>query len=142
MKKFTMAVNGYNKHEVNNFVSKVIIEYESLLNKLKLKDQEIAILKQKSERFNGMENSLNRALIVAENSSSEMRKVAKEEANLIIEDAKRNASKIINDSLKQAAETDAEVVALKKQIQIYKARIKQVIEEQLAMVDDIDKIES
>ena len=89
-----------------------------------------------------MENSLNRALIVAENSSSEMRKVAKEEANLIIEDAKRNASKIINDSLKQAAETDAEVVALKKQIQIYKARIKQVIEEQLAMVDDIDKIES
>ena len=66
----------------------------------------------------------------------------KEEANLIIEDAKRNASKIINDSLKQAAETDAEVVALKKQIQIYKARIKQVIEEQLAMVDDIDKIES
>ena len=82
MKKFTMAVNGYNKHEVNNFVSKVIIEYESLLNKLKLKDQEIAILKQKAERFNGMENSLNRALIVAENSSSEMRKVAKEEANL------------------------------------------------------------
>ncbi len=142
MKKFTMAVNGYNKHEVNNFVSKVIIEYESLLNKLKLKDQEIAILKQKAERFNGMENSLNRALIVAENSSSEMRKVAKEEANLIIEDAKRNASKIINDSLKQAAETDAEVVALKKQIQIYKARIKKVIEEQLAMVDDIDKIES
>ena len=142
MKKFTMAVNGYNKHEVNNFVSKVIIEYESLLNKLKLKDQEIAILKQKAERFNGMENSLNRALIVAETSSSEMRKVAKEEANLIIEDAKRNASKIINDSLKQAAETDAEVVALKKQIQIYKARIKQVIEEQLAMVDDIDKIES
>lgn len=142
MKKFTMAVNGYNKNEVNNFVSKVIIEYESLLNKLKLKDQEIAILKQKAERFNGMENSLNRALIVAENSSSEMRKVAKEEANLIIEDAKRNASKIINDSLKQAAETDAEVVALKKQIQIYKARIKQVIEEQLAMVDDIDKIES
>ena len=142
MKKFTMAVNGYNKYEVNNFVSKVIIEYESLLNKLKLKDQEIAILKQKAERFNGMENSLNRALIVAENSSSEMRKVAKEEANLIIEDAKRNASKIINDSLKQAAETDAEVVALKKQIQIYKARIKQVIEEQLAMVDDIDKIES
>ena len=101
-----------------------------------------SILKQKAERFNGMENSLNRALIVAENSSSEMRKVAKEEANLIIEDAKRNASKIINDSLKQAAETDAEVVALKKQIQIYKARIKQVIEEQLAMVDDIDKIES
>ncbi len=141
MKRFTMAVNGYNKNEVNDFVSKVTKEYEILLNKLKLKDQEIAILKENSNHYNGMKSSLNRALLVAENSSSEMRKAAKEEANLIIEDAKRNASKIINDSLEEAAKTDAEVVALKKQIKIYKARLKQTIEEQLVMVDDIDKID-
>ena len=88
-----------------------------------------------------MENSLNRAVFVAESSSSEMRKVAKEEANLIIEDAKKNASRIINDSLTEAAKTNAEVAALQKQMKIYKARIKQTIEEQLTMVEDIDNIE-
>ena len=141
MKKFTTAVNGYNKNEVNEFVSEIINEYESVLNKLKAKDQEIAMLKEKANYYNGMENSLNKALLVAESSSSEMRRVAKEEANLIIEDAKKNASRIINDSLTEAAKTNAEVIALKKQIKIYKARIKQTIEEQLILVEDIDKID-
>jgi cell division initiation protein len=84
---------------------------------------------------------LNRAIYVAENSASEMRKAASNEAKMIIDDAKRNASRIVNDSLVKAAETDAQVDKLKTQIKIYKARIKQTIEEQLIMVDDIDKIE-
>ena len=141
MKKFTTSVNGYNKNEVNDFVSMVINEYEKLLNKSKEKDQQIAILKNKLEHYKGLEDSLNRAIFVAEDSAKELRKTASNEAKLIIEDAKRNASRIVNDSLVKAAETDAQVERLKTQIKIYKARIKQTIEEQLIMVDDIDKIE-
>ena len=123
MKRFTTAVNGYNKIEVNEFVSEIIKEYEKLLNKLKAKDQEITLLKEKYKHYDGLENSLNRAVFVAESSSSEMRKVAKEEANLIIEDAKKNASRIINDSLTEAAKTNAEVAALQKQMKIYKSTL-------------------
>lgn len=141
MKKFTTSVNGYNKNEVNDFVSEVIVEYEKLLNKSKEKDQQIAILKNKLEHYTGLEDSLNRAIFVAEDSAKEMRRTASNEAKLIIEDAKKNASRIVNDSLVKAAETDAQVEKLKTQIKIYKARIKQTIEEQLIMVDDIDKIE-
>ena len=114
MKKFTDSVNGYNKNEVNEFVSEVTKEYENLLNKLKEKDREIAILKEKSS--------------------------VSEEVDYIIENAKRKASKIINDSLAEAAKTDDEVMALKRQMKMYKARIKQTIKEQLVMVDDIDNI--
>ena len=142
MEKFTTTVNGYNKNEVKKFVSRVTNEYEKVLNKLKARDQEIALLKEKYKNYDGLEHSLNRALFVAESSSSEMRRVAKEEANMIIEDAKKNASRIINNSLAEAAKVDAEAIALKKQIKIYKARIKQIIEEQLTMVEDIDNVES
>ena len=141
MKKFTTSVNGYNKNEVNDFVSMVIDEYEKLLNKSKEKDQQIVILKNKLEHYTGLEDSLNRAIFVAEDSAKELRRTASNEAKLIIEDAKRNASRIVNDSLVKAAETDAQVEKLKTQIKIYKARIKQTIEEQLIMVDDIDKID-
>ena len=141
MEKFTTTVSGYNKNEVNRFVSRVTDEYELVLNKLKARDREIAILKEKYKNFDGLENSLNRALFVAESSSSEMRRVAKEEALMIIEDAKKNASRIVNDSLEEAAKIDAEITALKKQVKIYKARIKQTINEQLMLVEDIDKVE-
>ena len=141
MEKFTTTVSGYNKNEVNRFVSRVTDEYELVLNKLKARDREIAILKEKYKNFDGLENSLNRALFVAESSSSEMRRVAKEEALMIIEDAKKDASRIVNDSLEEAAKLDAEITALKKQVKIYKARIKQTINEQLMLVEDIDKVE-
>ena len=53
MKTFTTTLNGFNKKEVNDFVSEVIIEYERLLDKLKSKDIEISIL---NERLNNYKN--------------------------------------------------------------------------------------
>ncbi len=141
MKKFTTTVNGYDKKEVNDFVKDVIYEYEKLLNKAREKDQEIAILREKLKHYNGLESSLNRAVLVAEDSAKEIRKTAQNEAKLIIEDAKKNASRIVNESLVKAATTDQEVERVKKQLKIYKARIKQTIEEQLIMIDDVDKID-
>ena len=141
MKTFTTTVNGYSKNEVYDFVSEVVIEYENLLNKLKTKDLEISVLNEKLNNYKNIESSLNRAVLVAEDSASEIRKVAKEEARIIIEDAKKNASRIVNDSLLKAAKTDAEVETIKQKLKIYKTRIKQTIEEQLIMVDDIDKID-
>jgi len=141
MKTFTITANGYNKKEVNDFISEVIIEYEKLFNKLKAKDLEIDVLREKIDSYKNIENGLNKAVLVAEDSANEIRKVAKDEARIIVEAAKKNASRIVNDSLIKAAQTDQEVEATKQKLRIYKSRIKQTIEEQLVMVDDIDKIE-
>ena len=70
MKKFRTSFNGYNKQEVNLFVRDVTREYESMLNNLKARDQEIENLKQKLIQYQNMETTLNRALLVAEDASS------------------------------------------------------------------------
>ena len=140
MKNFTTVDNGYNKTEVNNFVNEVTTEYESMLNKLKSKDQEISLLKTELNRYKEIETTMNKAVLVAEDSSNQIRKIAKEEANIIIENAKRNASQIVNDALIKAEKTEMEVDNLRRSIKIYKARIKQVVTEQLTMVEDIDNI--
>ena len=74
-------------------------------------------------------------------SSNIIKKVAHDEAKLIIEEAKRNASQIVNDALLEAEKAEIEADQLRRSLKIYKARIKQTIEEQLTMVDDVDKIE-
>ena len=53
---------------------------------------------------------------------------------------KKNASRIINDALIKAEKTEIEADELRRKIKLYKRRIKEVLEEQLDMVDDIDKI--
>ena len=141
MKKFNISLNGYDKQEVNEFVSEVTKEYEQMLDKLKNKDKEISLLEEQLTHYKGLETTLNRAMLVAEDSSNQIRKIAKEESKLIIEDAKKNASRIVNDALIKAEKIDIETEQLKKRLRIYKARIKQTIEEQLVMVEDIDKID-
>ena len=99
MKKFTSTPNGYNKEEVNNFVFEVTKEYENMLNKLKTRDKEVTLLKEKLNHYKDLETTLNKAVLVAEESSNQIKKIAKDEAKLIIADAKKNASHIINDAL-------------------------------------------
>ena len=134
MKKFSTSTNGYDKMEVNAFVNEIITEYEKMLNNLKARDAKIKYLQEKLKQYESMESTLNKALLVAEDSSTQIRKLAKEEANMIITDAKKNASRIVNDSLLKAEK-------LKQRLKLYKSRIKQTIEEQLTMVEDVDKIE-
>lgn len=140
MKKFTSTANGYSKEEVNNFVFEVTKEYENILNKLKTRDKEVTLLKEKLNHYKDLETTLNKAVLVAEESSNQIKKIAKDEAKLIIADAKKNASHIINDALLKAEKTEIEADQLRRSLKIYKARIKQTIEEQLTMVDDVDNI--
>ncbi len=133
---------GYDKIEVNAFVNEVTREYENMLNKLKQKDEEIRVTKQQVEHYKGLEKTLNKAVMVAEDSSNIIRKVAQDESKLIIEEANKNASHIINDALIEAEKTEVEADRLRRSLKLYKARIKSTIEEQLTMVDDIENIDA
>ncbi len=142
MKKFNTAANGYDKNEVNTFVGEVASEYENMLKKLKSRDNEIALLKEKIRHYKEIESTLNKAVLVAEDSSRQIKQIAKDEAKSIINEAKRNASHIINDALIEAEKTELEADKLRRSLKIYKSRIKQVVEEQLTIVDDVDTIEN
>jgi len=140
MRKFNTIINGYDKIEVNSFVDEVTKEYESMLNKLKGRDREIASLRQELQHYKDIETTLNKAVLVAEDSSNQIKKIAHDEAKMIISDAKKNASHIVNDALIKAEKTELEADRLRRSLKVYKARIKQTIEEQLTMVDDVDNI--
>ena len=89
MRKFKNSFPGYNKNEVNSFVSNVTTEYESMLNNLKSRDNDINSLKKELEHYRNIESTLNRAILIAEESSHNIKKTAFDESKVIIEDAKK-----------------------------------------------------
>ncbi len=139
MKKFGTSINGYNKGEVNEFVKDVTKEYESMLNTLKKRDHEIEILKQKLINYQNMEHTLNHALMVAEDASSQIKKMAREESKGIIDDAKRNASRIVNEALMRATKLEEEAESLQRRIINFKRKIRQSIELELENIDGIEE---
>lgn len=139
MRKFNSSLNGYNKLEVNNFVNEVAEEYGKMLEKLKQQDIEIQDLKEKLTKYTNMENTLNRALMVADDASKQIKRVARDEANGFLEDAKRNASRIVNEALLKANKIEQDAELLKRRVGIFKRRLKSVVDEQIEFIDSINE---
>lgn len=141
MDKFKTGFSGYKKEEVNKFVNDVVKQVESMLADLRTKDIEIQELKKSLEHYKNMENTFNRAIQVAEEASSQIKRIARDEGSNIITEAKKNASRIVNDALMQAEKTQMETTQLKRNIVTFKRRLRTIIESQLDLVDDIDHLD-
>ena len=106
MEKFSRTMRGYDPEEVNNFLDKVINQVETMVNEMNEKDKKIKelqsfeienkALKEKLLQYERMEETLNKAIIMAEKTSEQIKVNAHNEAETILEDAKRNANRIVN----------------------------------------------
>lgn len=140
MNNFTTVFRGYDKDEVKKYLDKVIVEYERLLNEKKEADRQIQELKEKMEYFTNLESTMNRAIFTAENAGDEIRKVARQEAESLMNEAKRNANRIINDALLKAEKASDDADRLKRNIVLLKRRLKNIIESQLEVIEEMDRL--
>ena len=140
MDKFTVEPNGYSITEVNKFVSDVISQTESILGKMKEQKNEIDRLNKELEKYQNIEKNLTDALYKSEEQAQNIRKSAYEEKEIIINDAKTNASRIVNDALLRAEKAEIKAETIERNIRIFKKKLKLVVDQQLAVVDEIEEL--
>ena len=141
MEKFSLEQNGYNKEEVNQFVGDVIKQTENIVKKCKAQQVEIDKLKNQLEHYKDAETNLKKTIIQAEKASDRLKEMAKEESIMIITDAKNNASRIVNEALLKADKIETKRDILEKNLQVFKRKLKLVVEQQMAVVEEIDTLE-
>ena len=151
MEKFNRTRRGYDPDEVNAFLDKVIKQVEEMVAQIHEKDKKISELeskltengatKEKLDQYVRMEDTLNRAILMAQKTSDQIKVTASRESELLLDNAKKNASRIVNDALLRAEKIEDEAQQLKRNVNIFKRRLREIIENQLAMVDDIEKID-
>lgn len=141
MKRFSIVQNGYNVDEVNKFVDVVIRRLEQLDNESKRYQAEVDRLNSLLKEKDNESDRVTRALFAIEETSNRIKSIAREEADMIVEEARRNANAIIHESLVNAGNKDREAMILEKNIAIYKARVKSLLEAQMKLVEDMEKIE-
>lgn len=141
MDKFNYEANGYNRAEVNKFVTDVIKETEGIIKKCKDQKKEIADLKEKLSHYEDLENTLKQSLINAEKTADNVKRLAREEADIIVSDAKHNASRIVGESLLKARKIEQEADRLEKNVKIFKRKLKIIVEQQMAVVEEIETLD-
>lgn len=151
MEKFTKTLRGYDPDEVNAFLDKVINQVEGMVAEIKEKDKKLAELqgleeenknlKEKLNQYERMEATFNKAIMMAQKTSEQVRVSAQRESEAILDEAKKNANRIINEALLKAEKTEREANMLKRNINIFKRRVKDIIEAQLEVVNEMDEVE-
>ena len=141
MEKFSYEANGYNRSEVNQFVGDVIRETEGIITRVKKQNTEIQELKKELEHYRNIEDTLKSAIIKAEETGDNIKRMAREESEMIITDAKHNASRIVNEALLKAEKIENNTELLERNMRIFKRKLKSIVEQQLAVVEEIEVLE-
>ncbi len=151
MEKFSRVLRGYDPDEVNSFLDKVIAKVETMVKEIEEKDKKISdyqTLEEENKKLNDkvaqflrMEENLKRAILMAEKTSEQIKLTAYQERDIIVGDAKKNANRIVNEALLKADEIEKEADNLRRNMIIFKRKLKENLETQLELVDDIEKIE-
>lgn len=141
MKKFDRSLNGYNVAQVNAFVDDVVDKVDDMITKMKQKDMEIDRLNKELEHYKSMDSTLNRAVVIAEEAANKYKENSLNESDLIVTEAKKNANRIINDALMKAEKIEEEASRLRRNVITYKRRIRNLMDQQAEIIDDLDKID-
>lgn len=141
MRKFDRSLNGYNIAQVNAFVDDVVDKVDDMITKMKQKDLEIERLNNELEHYKKMDATINRAVVIANEAVSKYKTASLNESDVIVTEAKKNANRIINDALLKAEKYEEDAQRLRRNIIAYKRRMKNLIDQQSEIIDDLDKID-
>lgn len=134
-KEFSRAFRGYDEDEVNEFLDKVIKDYEAIIRENRNIEEKVAILEERLAHFQNIEESLSKSIIVAQETAEEVKANARKEAQLIVKEAEKNADRIINEALSKSRRISMEIDEMQKQASVFRARFKSMIQAQQELIE-------
>jgi len=134
-KEFSRSFRGYDEDEVNEFLDKVIKDYEAIIRENRNIEEKVAILEERLAHFQNIEESLSKSIIVAQETAEEVKANARKEAQLIVKEAEKNADRIINEALSKSRRISMEIDEMQKQASVFRARFKSMIQAQQELIE-------
>jgi cell division initiation protein len=134
-KEFSRSFRGYNEDEVDDFLERIIQDYEALIRQNKELEERVAELTEKLQHFTNIEDSLSKSIILAQETAEEVKANARKEAQLIVKEAEKNADRIVSEALNKSRKIALEVEEVQKHAAIFRARFRALIQAQLEMLE-------
>ena len=96
-------------------------------------------LNKSLEQYKSIEATLQNTLVMAQSTAEEVKNVAKQKADQIIEEAKSSSQKQVDDLNNEILRKQKEVDDIKKQFDIYKAKMESLLISQLELLKEVNK---
>ena len=152
-KKFNkQMMNGYNVEEVDDFLDQLVEDYGKNYKDLATMTSKVEELTYSLNHYKNIETTLQNTLVMAQTTAEEVKNVAKQQSEQIINEAKKQADDMLRTSKEDSRKTlnnleeqirikEKELDDIKKQFDIYKAKMESLLISQLELIKEINKEE-
>ncbi len=136
-KEFTTSAFGYKKNEVDEFLSIVVSEFDALYKQNIALNDKINMLSEAIKEYKSMETALQSTIATAQNVARELESTARLKAETLVKAAENKSADIILNAKREVSDIITERENLSQQYDIYKLKIKNIVSEQLKMLEQI-----
>ena len=134
-------ISGYSVEEVDEFLDEVTADYEKLYKEnSELKDK-IVVLEESIKHYKSIEDTLHNTLVMAQSTADEIKAVAQSKADQIMQNAEGNAQKQVEELTSKITMKKYELDDLRKQFDVYKAKMESLLIAQLELIKEVNKNE-
>lgn len=135
-KRFSKTIKGYNVEEVDDFLDQLTVEYERLYkDNAEYKDQ-IEKYQKDLEHYRNVEHTLQNTLVMAQTTAEDIKSMAQKQAEQIVRDAQSDARRAVDELNKEEFEVRRRLEDLKRQFDVYKAKMEALLISQLELLQD------
>ena len=136
--EFSRSFRGYNEEEVDDFLDKIVKDYEELINENLRLNEEIERMQEKLKEFSEIEETLRSALLNAQKSAEDMKGRVESEAKIIIEKAEMDAKTLKQQVLQREDLVKSEIDNLRRYKFTFKEKFKSMLNLYLKMIENED----
>ena len=139
-KKFSkQMMNGYSVEEVDDFLDELAVDYGKNYKEITELKAKVDELTKSLEYYKTIETTLQNTLVMAQTTADDVKNVAKQQADQIISEAKGSAQKQVDELDNQIINKKRELDDIRKQFDIYKAKMESLLISQLELIKDVNK---
>ena len=139
-KKFAKQVmNGYSVEEVDDFLDDLTEDYTKNYKEVSELRNKVEELNNSLEHNKSIESTLQNTLVMAQTTAEDIKNVAQKQADQIVSEAKGTAQKRVDALDNEIIAKTKELEDVKKQFDIYKAKMESLLISQLELIKDINK---
>lgn len=135
-KTFRKTLRGYNADEVDSFMTELKDSYGRIYKEYLAAKDKITILTEAVRQYKSMEETLQNTLLVAQRAADDVKKNANDKASIIIREAEAQANEIINNASQDVTKVKYEYEELKRNVDVFRARIVALLTSQLDLIQD------
>ena len=130
--------NGYDPDEVDEFLDDLTKDYEILYKSFNESQTKIDDLNSQVDHYNQIESTLQSTLLLAQSAADEVKQAAQKQADQILREAEQKARESTLDISQEITNKEKELADLKKEFDVYKAKMESLLISQLELLKEIN----